>query len=825
MLKESLIAKTRPLANEENFVYWADYRVTVLSDRLFRIEKSKSGNFRDEATQAVWFRDAEKQEFDVEYSDFNAVIDTGKCKLILYRNEGQVCVELDGVKRRLDNYGNLLGTHRTLDGYDGGDHVYDEYGRELETPQKIELCKGVCSKTGVAVLEDDSLPLSDDGQVKNVRADGSDRYVFVFGDDYLGAVKALYSLTGYTPLVPRFALGNWWSRYHAYTDKEYLRLLNEFEEREIPLTVATVDMDWHYSDFVDEQCKITESGKNTEEYVGKLQGALGWTGYTWNENLFPDYKGFLKAVKEKNLKITLNVHPSDGVRFWEEAYGKMAGALGKDPSEQKQIAFDFSYDRFINAYFDLLHKPYELDGVDFWWIDWQQADIAWHDERPEYIQKAEPFEKYDPLWALNHYHYLDNGEKKDTPLILSRYAGIGSHRYPLGFSGDTFISWKTLAFLPYFTATASNIGYTWWSHDIGGHQQGEKSDELYLRHLQYGVFSPINRLHCSATETMTKEPWAYLNGTGLIAEKFLRFRHQMIPYLYTASYETHANGTPLIQPLYYQWKTPQAYAYKEEYTFGSQLLVAPVTQKSYADGYARVKAWIPQGKWTDIFTGEEYETDENGKELTFLRTKDSIPVLAKSGAILPLSLEKGNSVKNPEKLEIKVYEGNGAYTLYEDGKEEGKEGTFFTEFTSQYTENDGACTQSLTVKGKGDSLVLPQNRTLLIRFERLFEGEVSLFIDGEQAETEEVLTSCTAVRFAFEPEKEYKIEVSYRKKTKLQKIITQAKNVLLLAEGENNEKSSVWNKLQKAESENEYLSIVEESKLPPITKLKLKESL
>ena len=178
-----------------------------------------------------------------------------------------------------------------------------------------------------------------------------------------------------------------------------------------------------------------------------------------------------------------------------------------------------------------MHRPYEKDGVDFWWIDWQQPNIPW-----EQAKKDGDVPDYDPLWALNHYHFYDHASKHTVPLILSRYAGIGSHRYPVGFSGDTEITWRTLAYLPYFTATATNVGYTWWSHDIGGHQMGEKNDELFVRHLQYGVFSPITRLHCSSVEIMTKEPWVYGNGAGLIAEEFLRLRHKLVPYLYTANY-------------------------------------------------------------------------------------------------------------------------------------------------------------------------------------------------------------------------------------------------------------------------------------------------
>ena len=156
----------------------------------------------------------------------------------------------------------------------------------------------------------------------------------------------------------------------------------------------------------------------------------------------------MQKIKEKNLKITLNLHPADGIRFWEQQYADMATAVGIDPTEGKYVPFDIANEDFVNAYFKILHKPYEADGVAFWWIDWQQGTNS-------------KMEGLDPLWALNHYHYLDNALNHSTPLILSRYCGVGSHRYPLGFSGDTFITWDTLEYLPEFTATASNVGYTW----------------------------------------------------------------------------------------------------------------------------------------------------------------------------------------------------------------------------------------------------------------------------------------------------------------------------------------------------------------------------
>ena len=824
MLKRELIAQTTPLADKRNMVYWMDYRVTVLTDRLFRIEQSPERKFRDAATQAIWHRNTEVQQFEISGDQGHAVIETPVCRLILYKDRSQCYAEIGDVRRSLNNHNNLLGTYRTLDNCNGDTHFRPWV--EGDEPYQIQLGKGVCSKTGLAILDDsDSLTLGEDGEVKNEKANGTDEYVFIYGNDYRGAVHALYMLTGRTPLLPRFALGNWWSRYHAYTAEEYLRVLNLFEDKNVPISVATVDMDWHYSENIDAELGITASGKSSPEYVGNPATNLGWTGYTWNKNLFPDPKGFLDELHARGMKVTLNLHPSDGFRWWEDAYQNMASAMGMDAATCLQVPFDFSYDRFINSYFDLAHTPHEAMGVDFWWIDWQQPDIEWHDARPYWQKELEPLkEKYDPLWALNHYHYYDNATKHTVPMILSRYAGVGSHRYPVGFSGDTEISWRTLAYLPYFTATASNIGYTWWSHDIGGHNFGEKSNELFLRHIQYGVFSPITRLHCTNDDTMTKEPWAY-GSTGAIAEEFLRFRHKLVPYLYNANYLNCVEGTALVEPLYYEWKEYAAYNYKEEYRFGSELVVAPVTQKAYPDGYARVRAWIPQGKWTDIFTGDVYEAGEGGKEVCLLRGLESIPVLAKAGAILPLSADNRNTVYNPEKMEIWAFEGTGIYTLYEDGLDMQSTSVLFTEFKSEYTETNGAGTQSFIIFAHGDKTVIPQNREIKVCFKSVRSGNVRLFIDGVEMTYTKRLTDCVEVIIPFDAEKTYRIEVTYPIKSRLQKWLDRAQKVLTEAQGANPNKKYAYDVLKQVTTEEEYVQTVDALSLDLATKLRLKEIL
>ena len=127
--------------------------------------------------------------------------------------------------------------------------------------------------------------------------------------------------------------------------------------------------------------------------------------------------------------------------------------MGISPDSGEPVEFDLTDPRFVRAYFDM-HHDLEADGVDFWWIDWQQGGVT---RQPG----------LDPLWVLNHMHYCDSARDGRWPLILSRFAGPGSQRYPVGFSGDTIVTWESLRFQPYFTATASNIGYGWGSHDIG----------------------------------------------------------------------------------------------------------------------------------------------------------------------------------------------------------------------------------------------------------------------------------------------------------------------------------------------------------------------
>lgn len=708
-MREVFKIKTSPAADRENIIQGEKYRITVLTEALIRLEYQEEGKFVDEPTQAVLHRDFPKASYRVLESEEMLEVITDKIHLkynkkAFSRNGLQIHIRggisnFHSVWYYGDEVKDLRGTARTLDEADG----------------EIELDHGLMSKFGFAVYDDSkTLLLTEDGWIKTRENGGIDLYFFGYGRDYLGCLKDFYRLCGKTPMIPRFALGNWWSRYYKYTESSYKELMNRFEQENVPFSVAVVDMDWHKVD------------------IDPKYGS-GWTGYSWNRDFFPDPKGFMDWLHERGMRITLNVHPAEGVQGHEDQYLAMAKEMGVNYEEEDPVEFDISSQKFLEAYFKYLHHPQEEDGVDFWWLDWQQGT-------------ATKVEGLDPLWMLNHYHYLDSGREGKRPMTFSRYAGVGSHRYPVGFSGDTVVTWESLDFQPYFTANASNVGYGWWSHDIGGHMQGYKDDELEGRWVQYGVFSPIMRLHSTCCEFNGKEPWRFKPEIHYMMNDFLRLRHQLIPYLYTMNYRSYQEDQPLVQPMYYQNPfEEEAYHVRNQFWFGSEMIVAPITTKRLPKlNMAKVLVWLPEGLYVDFFTGRVYS---GGRKMEMYRDINSIPVLAKAGAIVPMTEEISGKAasKNPSTLEIRVFAGaDGVFSMYEDDNEtkEYENGVcVFTDmkfcFEAERDGKDGG--QKFVIESaKGDLSLISQKRSYQVEFCACGDCEVEVTSGGIHVPFEKV---------------------------------------------------------------------------------------
>lgn len=613
-------------------VQGSKYRFTVLTERLLRYEWSEDGQFEDRVSTFAIFRKFDVPEFRVVENDQSLEIITKFFHLYYDKKDftpaGLALTVFPGNDTwRYDgqNFGDLGGTARTLDQADG----------------RIPLEPGILSNRQFAVVDDSKSMLFDgDGWLGTRMQTRKDGYVFAYGGEHKAAIKDFYRLSGSQPLLPRWALGNWWSRYHAYSATEYLDVMDHFQKDGIPLTVGVLDMDWH----------------RVEDVPAKYGSS--WTGYSWNRKLFPDPDRFLKELHNRGLKVAVNDHPADGVRAFEDLYKDVAKALNFDTSREDPIRFDCADKKYLDAYFDVLKYKLEEQGIDFWWVDWQQGTDT-------------TIPGIDPLWVLNHYHYLTsqrNVEALGRPLTFSRYAGPGSHRYPVGFSGDTLATWDSLAFQPEFTATASNIGFGWWSHDIGGHHLGTRSNELAARWIQLGCFSPILRLHSEKSDWVSKEPWTYKPDTYAIMKEFLVLRHKLILFLFTMNVRASYDDEPMVQPMYWNNTDKEAYEVPNQYYFGPDLIVAPITSpNSKVTLLGGTRAWLPAGRWIDIYTPSMVY--DGNREIKIHRPISKLPVFAKEGTILPLDVSPVTShgVGEPTHIEISVVVGADAvFDLYEE---------------------------------------------------------------------------------------------------------------------------------------------------------------
>lgn len=662
---------TNPVADPRAEVIFGKARFTVLTPELIRMEWSADGHFEDHASLVFINRrlpvphfkkveSEDKQQLTIKTAALTLVYDpaaagpaadgrfTSADLTINFNSGDNLAVWRPGMK----DTQNLEGTTRTLDGAEGD-------------KTKEPIGPGLISRAGWVVVDDTTRPLFDSADfsfrggekspwpwVMERPADekpGSyqDWYFFGYGHQYKQALGDFVRVAGRIPLPPKFAFGAWWSRYWAYSDQEIQQIVHGFHEDSTPLDVMVIDMDWH----------INREQLSAEHQEDQAHETLGWTGYTWNKLLFPDPTDFLKKLHEEGLKVTLNLHPASGIEPWEESYPAMARAMGIDPATKKYVPFDPTSKRWAENYFNLVLHPLEKQGIDFWWLDWQQ----WPNTNMPGVNNT---------WWLNYLHFTDQQREGKRPLLFHRWGGLGNHRYQIGFSGDTVSVWPSLAFQPWFTATAANVGYAYWSHDIGGHMPGAVDPELFTRWVEFGAFSPILRTHTTKNPDSERRIWAYPEPYSDILRNTFQLRYAMQPYLYTEARRTYDTGVAFFRPLYYDWPDDDhAYTSKDEYMFGDDMLVSPVvTPGDKVSGLASEKVWLPQGEWIERPSGKHLEGPA-----TFDRSFsiDQTPVYLKPGAIVPMEPPMAYTGQKPvDPLIVNIWpladHGTSSYSVYED---------------------------------------------------------------------------------------------------------------------------------------------------------------
>lgn len=650
-----------PVANPASVVSFGNARFTVLTPGVIRMEWAADAKFADNASLTFVNRNLPVPAFTKKVSKNSVTIKTEKLTMVyssptdsFSTKNLSVSFVMDGKakiwKPGTPNNGNLLGTTRTLD-RTNGDIYFESAMSDKFHPLKLE--QGIVSRDGWMMIDDTQRPYFDNSDWTWVMArpvkKQQDMYFFAYGNDYRTAMADYTKIGGHIAMPPKFAFGAWWSRYFQYTDMDFRNLVDEFEIHDVPLDVLVMDMDWHVAH---KKEWYNADGSNKKDQAGQN---FGWTGFSWSKDFFSNPNKFMEWTNDKNLQTCLNLHPASGVQPHEDQYEPMAKAMGIDPATKKYVPFDITDKKFASSYMDSLLRPLEKQGVDFWWLDWQQ----WGGTKIPGV---------NPTFYLNYVHYSDmERQNKVRPLIFHRWGGLGNHRYQIGFSGDTHITWTALAYQPGFTATAANVGFGYWSHDIGGHYHGKNNAELFTRWVQWGAFSPIMRTHSSSDPTTERRIWAYPLENFKAMRSMYLMRYSLVPYIYSQVRKAYETGISICHPMYYDSpKDENAYAFKDQYMFGDDMLVSPITKPLGADSlFVSQKIWLPKGQWYELCTGTLFKGDRVIERPYAL---EEIPVFVREGAIITQQ-PKMNRVdeKKLNPVILSIYPGqSGSTFLYED---------------------------------------------------------------------------------------------------------------------------------------------------------------
>ncbi len=673
-----------PVANPDAVVTCGNARFTVLTPEMVRIEYSDSARFEDRATFAIQNRrPGDVPRFTTADDGTWLTIATDSLTLRYRKGSHPMTTppSADNLTITMTLGGepvewypgkpdplNLKGTCRTLDGSNGDN-------------KRAEMENGVISRSGWAVIDDSWSNARPDGSRSFAlaadpltgidwwapRADTAalDLYFMGYGHDYRRAIKDFTRIAGDIPLPPDYVFGYWYSKYASYSADDYRCIMADLEANDIPADVMILDMDWHWNG----------------DPASESAGIGGWTGWSWNTNLIPNPVGLLRDIHDRGLHVALNLHPADGVDSLESPgyFRTMKAELDGRYTDGRNIAWSLDYPDFTKSFFSNIIRDHEREGVDFWWLDWQQ-----------HLTSRMTDGLGQTFWC-NHVFFNDMAKNRPErrPVIFHRWGGLGSHRYQIGFSGDAHINYPTLAFQPYFTATASNVGYTFWGHDLGGHalSDHEPNDpELVLRWIQFGVFTPIFRTHATKDDRIERQIWR-LPDFPMMRDA-VKLRYALFPYIYTMARKSHDTGIGLCRPMYYDHpEADEAYTREGQYMFGDDILVAPVTAAAPDGKTSPVTVWFPAGEWWDVSHNRMIHgpaTETIGFAL------DEIPYFYRAGSIIPLNIAGVNHVTDrPERLRLDVVAGaDGSATLYDDAGDNSDYATSYATTAMTHTSAD-----------------------------------------------------------------------------------------------------------------------------------------
>ena len=401
--KQFEVDYTKAVSDKKAVVQGTNYRITVVTERVVRLEFSPNGQFNDRPTQLIKKRNVGLPDFSVRQDSTIAEITTKYFSLSYIKGQPFVGTKVDPMRNLKIT---LLSRERdrNKDWYVGHPEARNMLGNmvsiDVDTPPILQ--KGLYSLDGFVSIDDSySKIIMEDGTLAPPIPNHLDIYVFMYDRDFRQALFDYFKMTGAPSLIPRYALGNWWSRNITYNDESVNSLIRNFERKKIPISVMLFDHDWHFRDVGDYK---------------KLK-----TGYTFNPELFPDPKKTIGELHKRGIRVGLCVNPTNGIYPHEQYYKQAAEYLQVTGSSI--IDFDPLNPKLLDVLFKMFLHPLEALGVDFFWND------------------SDGNKDLSKLWALDHYMYLDSGRNNNKrALLLSRGGILAPHRYPVLYGGSSEIS-------------------------------------------------------------------------------------------------------------------------------------------------------------------------------------------------------------------------------------------------------------------------------------------------------------------------------------------------------------------------------------------------
>ncbi|MFA9275191.1 MAG: TIM-barrel domain-containing protein [Candidatus Aquirickettsiella gammari] len=446
---------------------------------------------------------------------------------------------------------------------------------------------------------------------------GRKTYQVIAAQDWTKLIANYTALTGRQPLPPRWAFGNFASRFGYHSEAEARNVIAQFRAEKIPVDAIIFDLYWFGKD---------------------IKGTLG--NLAFDADNFKNPQSMIADFNQQGVKTVLITEPFvlTTSNRWQEAVRE--DILAKD-SSGKPFTYDFYFghtgliDLFkpkARDWFWNIYKSLAQQGVAGVWGDLGEPEV-----HPSELLHADGKLSADQVHNIYGHEWaklVAQGYQKDFPdqrtFILMRAGYSGSQRFGLiPWSGDVNRTWGGLRSQPEIALQMGMQGLAYMHSDLGGFAGANLDDELYARWLQYGVFQPIFRPH--AQEEVPSEPIFRADKVKQLAKASIELRYRLLPYNYTLAFENQEQGLPLMRPLFFaEPANSQLQSHSASYLWGNDFLVQPVTSA----GQRQAEVRFPSGVWIDFYTGQVMQ---GGTTHTVAVNEQHIPVFVRAGAFIPMA--------------------------------------------------------------------------------------------------------------------------------------------------------------------------------------------